>query len=337
MQELISNIKLYLTSLEPNLAQGIYSQSIGGYPSNTLLYQETTLANTIGLYEDVLQLDTPASGTWGDWSTVHYLSIGSEIIKVKEVTNNNINIVQRGVNNLINMHIAGNEVWGLPDTGLFNNVLNEDYEQYRCIAVKNISDSVVGSNVYVYIRQNSQNSNTKIKMAIEVPQSCDIEGTSSSWDSIKLTDASLIGSYDNNYFKDAYLRILSGPNIGQNRLISSYDGSTGVFIFYDSLPVDFSSIYSSLVSYEVEPSPAQRIKSGTESPVVNTDYVTNFLEAEKNFPISLNVTNSSRKGDFYPNDIFYIWLQRTLSKNATNFDDNSVIITINYTIPETSA
>ena len=337
MKELISDIKLYLTSLESNLSQTIYSQSIGGYISNSLVYPDTTLVNTIGLYETNLQLNTPVSGNWSDWDDVNYLSIGGEIIKVEEVTGNSVIATQRGVNNIVNMHLATDEIRGISSGGLFDNVLNDEYKQYRCIAVKNTSSNIIGQNTYVYIRQNSRNPKTTIELAIEIPKSPYLSGTSDSWDNIKLVDADLIGSYSDNQFKDAYMRLTSGPNSGQNRTINSFDASTGTFIFYDPLPINYSNIYSSSISYTIDPSPAQRVKTGTESPIVNTTYVTDFLKTEKNYPTSINLLNNGTHGDFRPNDVFYIWLKRTLTKNSDLFNDNSVIITINYATANVSA
>ena len=60
----MATLKLYLTSLEPDLDQTIYSQSIGGYLSNSLVYPETILSSPIGLYDTSISLDTPSSGSW---------------------------------------------------------------------------------------------------------------------------------------------------------------------------------------------------------------------------------------------------------------------------------
>ena len=332
MNELTSDIKLYLTSLEPNLAQSIYSQSIGGYPSTTLVYPETTLNKTIGLYEMILELSAPASG-WTSWAEVDKLSIGSEIIKVEEVVNNNVTITQRGVNNILNMHLLGDEVRGISPIGLFNNVLNDNYKQYRCIAVKNTGQNVL-SNTYLYIKQNSINPNTEIKVAIEIPKSQFVSSISTSWNSTKLVDTSLVGRYEDNQFKEAYLKVLSGPNSGQNRIINSYDDDTGMFIFYNSLPVEYdSSVYSPLVTYEIEPAPSQRIKSGKESPMTGTDYVTIFSQPNQYYPTTINISDVVKNAELYPDDVFYIWVERTLTKGVPLYEDNSVILTVNVYVP----
>ena len=66
----MATLKLYLTSLEPDMNQTIYSQSIGGYISNSLIYPETTLAASMDLYSTNLSLATPASGSKTKISTI---------------------------------------------------------------------------------------------------------------------------------------------------------------------------------------------------------------------------------------------------------------------------
>ena len=56
-------LRNYLTSLGPDMSQTIYSQSLGGYVSNSLLYPETTLSSNMGLYGTTISLDTPLSGS----------------------------------------------------------------------------------------------------------------------------------------------------------------------------------------------------------------------------------------------------------------------------------
>ena len=66
-------------------------------------------------------------------------NMGSEIIKIDPLVNGNLNVLQRGFNNIVNMHVSFDIATGLSADRLFNNVLNDSYKQYRCIVVKNIS------------------------------------------------------------------------------------------------------------------------------------------------------------------------------------------------------
>jgi len=324
------NLEFYLTSLEPGLAQENYSQSLGGYISTSLIYPQTTLSSTIGLYDTGLTLDLPSSGNWNDWDELEYISIGSEIIKVEEISSTTVEIIERGINGILNMHLSNDMVTGLSSGSLFNNNFNNNYNQYRCIAVKNVSSSWVCENVFVYIKQNSRNPNVEIKASIEVPLSGYLNSESSSWDNSSITDRGIAETYENNHFKGAYLRINNGPNSDQNRIITNYDGTNGKFTF-SSVPYDYdNTLYSNIVSYEVEPSPAQRIKTGIESPVTNITRVSAFSKTDQYYPISINVDNNTDGGSLNPNEIFYIWLERTLKKGSNIFVEDNSIITVKF-------
>ena len=122
-------LRNYLTSLEPDMSQTIYSQSIGGYVSNSLLYPETTLKSTLGLYDISVSLDTPLSGNWSEWQGVEYINIGNEMIQVSPIINGTVTVVQRGYNGIINMHISNDRVRAESSKELFNNVFDDNYKQ----------------------------------------------------------------------------------------------------------------------------------------------------------------------------------------------------------------
>ena len=205
------DLKIYLTSLQPDMSQTIFSQSIGGYVSNSLLYPETTVNGTIGLYDTSFVLNSLDNGTWSDWNNAEYLNINSEVMKVSPIIGRNISVIQRGFNNIIETHIEGDTAKGVSANELFNNMLNNEYKQYRCLAVKNVSigadPSITQSvdNISVYIKQNSRNQNSSLKIAIEKPANQYIEGTATSVTSnlntrtSALVDISL-SSYNDNHF-----------------------------------------------------------------------------------------------------------------------------------------
>lgn len=330
----MNNLKFYLTSIEPNIQQTIYSQSIGGYISNSLLYPETTLASNVGLYDNSLQLNVPDGG-WGDWSDIKYLNIGREIIKIDEI-GEDVNIEERAVNSILNMHIVSDIVRGISDNNtLFNDVFNDEYKQYRCLAVKNIFDNNdeyvdnIINGVNIYIDTKSSNPNSSFKIAIEIPKNQFMNGYSTDWTSSSLIDNSLQGLYSDNYFQNSNLKIKEGPNKGQERIIISYDGDTGTFIFNDSLPYDNSDEYNNNLFYEIDPSPSQRLISGTVSPFTNMDNITDFKNVNEDVPLYIDINNNSDSLNL--NDVFYIWIERAIKKGSKEFL-NSFGITINYNI-----
>lgn len=321
-----SEIAFYLTSSEPSMFQSNYSQSIGGYVSNSVLYQETSLNENVGLYDEEINI-IPIAG----WEDIKYISVGGEVMKV-DYQNNTFDVVTRGVNGVLESHLDGDIVQNSLPRGIFNNNLNNNYKQYRCIAVRNNSNVSI-YNTFVFIKRNSRNPNVNIKIAIEKPLNQDLSSSTTEWNNMQFIDDSLIGIYDDNYFKDALLRIedaVGVPNRGQERIISSYDGSSGTFTFYNALPTNYSDGLPFSINYEVEPGPAQRIKTGTISPTTGTSRVSIFSKAASYYPISINVEGSVSGGTLAPNNIFYIWIEREILKGSEYFEADECMLTIFY-------
>ncbi len=334
------DLKIYLTSLQPDMVQSIFSQSIGGYVSTSLLYPETTINSTIGLYDTSFVLDELTSGSWSDWNNTEYLNINDEIMKVYPISGRDISVIQRGFNNIIEVHINGDWAKGVSSNELFNNVFNNDYKQYRCLAVKNVSfgedPSITQSveNILIYIKQNSRNLNSSLKMAIEKPINQYIESSAITITSNLNTGTStlvdtFLGQYNNDHFKDSYLKIKGGINKGQGRIILSFDSIVGIFILDDILENDNG------VEYEILPSPAQRLKTGLISPDTTDSNITAFDPINQFSPVSVsfdNETNASLASNpFNFNDVFYIWLERTVKKGSSFFNNNDIVINIEYT------
>ena len=336
----MATLKLYLTSLEPDLDQTIYSQSIGGYVSNSLVYPETTLLSTIGLYDIDLSLAIPASGSWSEWQGIEYINIGNELIKIPSFVNGSIVASQRAYNNIYNVHLSGDVVRTVSARELLNDVFNDSYKQYRCIAIKNVStnstdpsNEQVAYDLEVFIKQNSRNVNSEIQIALEKPSSEYISGVSTSWSTASLVDTSLIENYEDDYFKEAYLKITSGEASGQGKIVASFDRDTGTFTFYNSFSSDYN--FTVFPTYEVLPSPAQRIKTGTVSPGVGSDNVTHFFKSDEFATLTFfeqasvfNISNLS------PNDVMYVWIERTIEKGNEEFLDNDFVLNLRYKVSE---
>jgi len=334
----MATFKSYLTSLEPNIDQTIHSQSIGGYCSNSFVYPETSLANTIGLYNTSLTLNVPSSGSWLEWQGVEYINIGNEVIRVSPMTNGTVTVVTRGYNGILNMHISNDDVRAVSSQELFNDVFDDSYKQYRCIALKNVSPVAFPSgelnayNFEVYLKQNSRSNDSSIKIALEMPSSQYLSNTSTSWASTRVVDTSLIGLYEDNYFKEAYLKVLSGDANGQGKIINSFDSASGTFTFYSSFSTAYD--YGPNILYEVLPAPAQRVRTGTVSPIDTGSNVTPFVSSSELAPLRFTSGNFSSPivSDLFPNDIIYVWIERTIEKGAENFDNNDIVLNIGYSV-----
>lgn len=311
-----TDIKVYLTSIEPSIAQTIYSQSLGGYKSASLLYTETTLLRTIGLYDTNIRLNNyvPVTGS-------QYLNIGLETIKVEAVASNSVNVVSRGLRTSLSSHVAGSVVRGMADE-FFNNDMTDDLKQYRCVAIKNNSATEIAYQVRPYIKMDTQNTGSTIKLAVEIPNSDYLTSTASDWDYTSLEDTSLGTTYSDNHFTNALLRITSGPNSGQTRVIASYDQATNKFVFSNAMPNGGGT--PATITYTIDPGPAQRISTGTETPIFGSGRVSALEAATASSSLGINVNNIG------PNDLFYLWIERALTKNADASLENTSIITLFY-------
>lgn len=330
-----SDLKFYLTSVTPEVEQTIYSQSIGGYaatlPSDataSLVYPDTAISSDLDLYGEAITL-TDVS----DMANFQYLNINFEVIKVDPISTTSVTANQRGLNGVLNTHDAssGDLARGLFTNSIFNDAFNDDLRQYRCIAIKNNHATDTAYGLVAYFRQGSRNSGTKIRLAVEMPKSDYATGTATDGTQTQVTDSSYIGSFDDNHFEDALLRITSGANINQSRIILSFDSATGTFVLDSALP---STVVAS-VTFEIEPAPAQRLASGVVRPAVGSGLVSDFSLATRREAIEIDVSGSRDHGeDLLPNDVIYIWLERELSEDGEEFDANTAMLTVSYFLSE---
>jgi hypothetical protein len=322
-----SNFKFYLTSLEPGVEQTIHSQSLGGYPAvvvsdltRSLVYPEASLASAMGLYDGslTLALQTPISGR-------EYLGINDEVIRTEVVAGSATQILTRALNSARSAHLSGDTVRGLARASLFNNNFNDSFKQYRCIAVRN-NGTDTAYNVEAYVKHQSGNAGSKVKLAVEIPASdyyadSVLAGVSKR----QFTSLAMMGSFANNHFANAYLRFTSGNNINQARIVSSFDAATGTVIV-DS---DFPFAPASGDAFEIDPAPAQRIVSGIVSPTFASARVSELSTGA----VAINVNGNRDHGSqLRAKDVFYVWLERTLNKDARSMDANSVVISLRYSV-----
>jgi len=332
-----SDLNFYLTSLEHAMTQNIYSQSIGGYISDSLVYPETTVSSTIvSLYDTTMNLTPVSQEEALKWQSIQYIACNGEIMSRSSIdVSTGVNSdLRRAVNGCVKVHLNGDKVRGLHNK-LFNNVLNEYYRQYRCVAIKNASATESAHNVFIGLTQNSSNPNSIIRIAVELPKSPYISGTASSLNSMMLIDSSLINYYADDTFKGAVLRITSGPNQNQTVIVNSFDDATGTFTFASALPVVSSSSSSSsstvAITYEVEPSPSQRLATGTIEPLDN-GRMSEFATSNSDMMTSINVLGTATGDVLGPNEVVYLWLERYIKKGAESFADNNIILNLKYTL-----
>jgi len=258
---------------------------------------------------------------------LEYVGINNEVIQVPSISSTSIDATTRSLNERVNAHDNLDRVWGLSRSGLFNTQFNVERKQFRCIAIKNTSTTETAFGLTIYLLSNSYNQSSNIRIAIETPQA-DYESSSATGGSeIQLIDSSLIGQFLDDHFEDCLLSMTSGSNSGQARIVSSFDSATGTFVLDSSMPSDIESGDT----YTIDPTPAQRLASGIISPSINSGLVTTFQSPSAASPLGINVNGERDHGDdLQANDVIYVWIERTLVKNAMSKNANSGMIGIRY-------
>lgn len=312
------DLKFYLTNIEENTYQSNISQSLGGYPSLTKLNESSILENAITINDS-------SANTINGIETPNALLIDSEIIEVSG-SGNDFTLTTRGfASTNARPHAMETDVIGLLKNQFFNNLfINE--KQYRCIAIKNEGNFPFYF-MKVFLKSESLNTNCFVKFAIEIPKNDLVESIAIGGSNISIIDTSLI-NYDDNYFENQLITFTSGNNINLKRKVVSFDSESGTITFNTSVPYTVNSGDE----YIIEPSPSSTIINSGTSPETGTNYITNFYDITNlEDAIDINVNNNRINGShLYPNEIFYIWFERTLSDNIEKFENNRIILAFSY-------
>jgi hypothetical protein len=312
------DLKFYLTNLEPMMSQNSLSQSIGGYYSTTEINPARILSNSIDRTQTTINVQ--------NLDNDYILQNTDELMKVVSITNSNIAEITRGtLNTDAKFGLANDLFYSIKKNNLFNNSFNSDGKQYRCIAVKNCGLDIF-YNLKFYFKKLSNNSQSNVKMAVEIPKTEILTGTATGGNTISLADITLKNLFNEEY-NDSVLYITTGDNINLGRKIATFDRPTGTFTFTNSFPYPVKSG----IQYRIDNSPSQRIISGKNNPTTGTIYCTDF-SAPNNLTnaISIDFSNTRLNNEhLLPNEVVYLWFERTVLESLEN-ENNRVILTSSY-------
>lgn len=326
-----NDIKLYFTSIEPNLEQNIPKQSLGGYVSPTQIYDTAELQEPLSFYNTVVYLDDD------NLASFSILQIGDELMTVKEWKNSSAVIDSRNAfGTPIRFHPRGSLVRGIVKNDIFDRILNKNKKQYRCIAIRNTSSTETARNVKVFFKLDSRNILSKTRFAIEIPRSEYYTGNVSLGGSTTtFTDSSLAEKFANGHFISAAITFSSGLDNNQTRIINQYEGKTGKFTVSEELPY---KVKSGDIFF-VDTSPSQIISSGLIQPSIavyggnSIPYlVSDFQSATfANNGVGINIAEQrSSNGDLKPGETIFVWLERQIDDNNDEFENSRSIISISF-------
>jgi hypothetical protein len=209
---------------------------------------------------------------------------------------------------------------------LFDDLLNDQLKQYRCIAVCNTNVTYTASNVSVYLKSPSENPNCVVQIAVERPYQDAWISTATSGTTLSLVD-STFSSDDTMLFVGSMLEFISGTNVGVIRQVAAYDPDTKTVSFVNSL----AATVSLGDRYVIHPAPSLRMPNGTISPGFNVIRRSALsVPLTSTSAISINVSNRGHQANLHPYDVIYVWFERSLTKNSSRFDNNSITLALRY-------
>lgn len=331
-----TNIKYYLTSVEPNLEQLNPSQSLGGFISPTEVSISTLTSSEISFTDKEVICDDALVG-------YEYIQIQDEIMKVESWSGSTAIISERNAfDTPLRVHFRGAIVRGLDDNGVFTTGFSKERRQYRCIAIRNESDILNAKKAKVYIKIPSRNSGSRWNVSIEIPRSEYRSSIVTGGSLSSVVDSSLAGIFPNDHYVTAPVVFTSGKNSGQTRIVTSYDGSTGSFAFDENLPF----IPSVGDNYYVDTAPSQRIPSGIVKPKIVSNLgpgikppflIRDFSNADgfaSGLSIDVNgqrtLSNERFSGSLGPKEAIYVWVERELDDNNVGQENNRLALTLEF-------
>lgn len=324
-----ADLRFYYTSVLPIIEQNNPSQSVGGFASPSELYDSSKLTFSVSFYDQAIRVE--------DTNLTSYtlLQINDEIVEIDRWEEATAYVKSRqAFFTPIRFHPEGSIVRGISKNDVFDIKMNKEGKQYRCIALRNASETETAHDVRLYFKLASRNSLSRTRVAIEIPRSDYVATVAKPGTKSVFKGIGLEGTYQDGHFVGAALTFTSGDNDGQTRLITGYTGNTGEIVLEADLPFSVSQNDD----FHIDPSPSQRVRSGFESPIVGTA----ALEADRiisefnnaifyNGGVSIDVGESRRSGiDLKPQETIYIWIEREIDDINQGFVNNRSILTATY-------
>ena len=211
---------------------------------------------------------------------------------------------------------------------LFDTRPASDLVQYRCITIAN-TDSDDDFNITEGVIGIAQNPNAKsqVVIGVELPKwdavtGVTVDGTNNNTSSTLLvTDDTILRP--NGFYDGAFLKITDPSSSVFYTVADSYvsDGSNGEFIIDPAV--------TGLVAgwnFVIMPAPAQQTPNDATAPSVISGRFGGFSEDVEGIPVNL----LDHGAVMQENDLFYVWLKRTLTANTETESDTGAVLIFRY-------
>lgn len=317
-------LNMKYTTSDPAANQTVPANSIGKYIALNNVFPSGDIAESI----NSIQTTVPIKTTDGLPTSVGLGSVGPEIFRYSAIDsiNHRLASVVRGVAPLASFP-AGFDSFRNPEKVYYLDDLNLLFDtrpasgltQYRCVAIVNsdsgddfsIKEAVIG------IAQDAT-ANVQLRIGVELPRFDSRTGSAKSGSaSLLLVDTDF--SDPDGFFDGAVIKFLSPVDFA---IVDSYALSGGQFI----LDRTISPTLASGRNFVIFPAPAQQLANDATAPTTNSGRFTGFEENAEGLEITLLEHGSTMQ----ENDLFYVWIRRTLLPNVEETNDTGAVLVFRY-------
>jgi len=335
-EDVKTNIKYYLTSVEPNMSQSNPDQSLGGYLSLTEVFETSTLSEVVSFSDNRVVLSDESLTSYS------HIQIQDEIIEIESWNGSTAIVAQRNsFDTPLRVHFQGAIVKGLRKNDIFTSNFSENQSQYRCIAIRNDSEAQSARSSEVYFKIPSRNNRSEWKISIEIPRSEYQEGTVTSGTVSSFQSDEFLNEFQDDLFVTAPVVFVTGQNAGQFRVVTAYDNATGTFSFDEELPFEAQSGDE----FYVDTAPSQRISNGIVSPILESNagpdirapYLISDFENANGYLEGVSIDVNGDRGSVQragktlgPKEVIYVWVERLLDSDNEGRENNRMALTLGF-------
>ena len=332
--EAFPRLNMKFTTSDPTTAQSTPSNSLGQY----LALNDVASSSPINESINSVQTTIPINPNSVLPTKIGLGSVGPEVFQYSTIdtANHQLSGVVRGIApnafpaGFDSFQNAENVYYLAKDSTndlhlLFDTRPASDLTQYRCVAIANV-DSGDDFNIKEGVVGVAQNINSKAEVVIgvELPRWDSVAGVAV--DGTNNTSSTLLVTTvlkTDGFYDGALLKITSPVGVISYTVADSYasDGLNGEFII--------SPAVTGLVAawnFVIMPAPAQAISHDAIAPVIISGRFSGFSENAEGISVQLLDHGTTMQ----ENDLFYVWIRRTLTANTELASDTGAVLIFRY-------
>lgn len=327
-------LNMKFTTSDPTINQNAPSNSVGKYIALNDVASSSPIGESINSEQTIIPIDSSSALP----TKLGLGSVGPEIFRysIIDTANHQLSSVSRGIapdsfpagfdsfknaERVYYLHKDATNDLHL----LFDTRPSSDLVQYRCVAIANV-DSGDDFNIKQGVIGVIQNLDAKsqIVLGVELPRwdavtGVAVDGTNNTTSTLLVTTiVKTDGFYDG-----ALLKITSPLGVVSYTVADSYavNGSNGEFIISPSV--------TGLVAawnFVIMPAPAQQISNDAIAPKNISGRFNGFSEDKEGISVKLLNHGTTMQ----ENDLFYVWIKRTLTANTESGSDTGAVLIFRY-------